>query len=294
MLLLVLLVVYGGFEVLAQAAIRSSRILNRTDRELKEAVLVRRSAGGRKNLLVVGNSLLDEDLEFSQLQAQAAAIGWDTHRLVVEQTTYFDWHFGIRRLVEQGGNPDAIMLMLSPDQLVSGSVLNTTFAHYLMRTQDLPAVVGVTGIHPTEGSGFLLARYDAFYGLRQELRKNLLRLCIPNVADLTRLMAPAGSPAPNPLAESLVEQRMREQRRELEAQDIRFALVIPPVPVHKPVEDDAAKGALQAGVTLLMPKRSGEFPVSAFRDGFHMNPAGAEVYTKFLAPDVIAWLKSGK
>ncbi len=294
-LLLLLLAAYIGMEALTRVAlIKSSRILARTDRELKEASALRRSStGGQKKVLIVGNSLLDEDVDFPQLQAGAATLGWEAHRLVVEQTNYLDWYFGVRRLTQNGCDPDAIVLMLTPEQLISNNVLDPIFATYLMRSQDLPEVVHATGIHPTDASGFLLARYSKFYGLRQELRKNLLRLTIPGMTQLTQLLIPVipfGGTTQN--VEPLVEKRIHDQQVEVQGKGIHFALVIPPVFTARPLEAAAVKGAARSGVPVIFPQRSGELPEEAFRDAFHMTPKEAKKYTALLAPGLFEWLKS--
>ena len=78
----------------------------------------RTASDGRTHVLVVGNSLLDEDVRFDRLH-DALAARWDARRFVVEQTFYYDWYYGLKRLYREGARPDVVVLMLSHETVAS-------------------------------------------------------------------------------------------------------------------------------------------------------------------------------
>src|SRR5437667_5102049 len=87
----------------------------------------------RIHVLVVGNSLLDEGVQFDRVRIGVGA-GCDVRRLVVEQTFYFDWYYGLRRLFREGARPDIVVVVLTPSQWVTRDSRGDYTVHYLLST----------------------------------------------------------------------------------------------------------------------------------------------------------------
>ena len=96
---------------------RVSRIQRRTVEEYRLAQTIGADTCGRKHVLLVGNSLLDEDVRFDRVR-DALADRWDARRFVIEQTFYYDWYYGLKRLFREGARPDVVIVML-PETLGS-------------------------------------------------------------------------------------------------------------------------------------------------------------------------------
>ncbi len=288
-LLLILVAVVLGLEWTSlTVATHSSRILSRSAREREEVKGFRRKPGGPKTVLLYGNSLLLEDVEFPRLHDQLQSGGWDARSLVVVQTSYLDWHFGMRRLFDEGCNPDVYVMILTPTQMAVDGYAGSIFAYYLMRGQDIFEVASATHIHPTEAAGLLFARYSSFYGLRADLRKNLLRYFIPGLNELRAHLIPlAIKPPPADLVSREVEKRMREERANIEQRGAKLVVVIPPVADPNDHSDVAIQACQRAGVAVLAPVSAGEFSPDMFTDGFHMGQAGAKIFTDRLIPELL-------
>jgi len=65
---------------------------------------VKREAGGPKKLLIVGNSLLENALD-REAFAKTLEPEAKSTVVVVHQTTYYDWYYGIRKLRAAARNP---------------------------------------------------------------------------------------------------------------------------------------------------------------------------------------------
>src|SRR5882672_9406632 len=83
-------VVALAVEVVARVGFdRASKIQRRMADEYRIARAIGRDqARARKHVLLIGNSLLQEDVLFDDVQSELGA-NWDARRFVVEQTYYF-------------------------------------------------------------------------------------------------------------------------------------------------------------------------------------------------------------
>lgn len=91
---------------------RISRIEQRREKEYQGA-LEMHSAEHATSVLVAGNSLLLEGVDFPQLQ-QDVGPEFSLRRLVVEGTFYLDWYYGLRRMFASGARPNVVVLVLNP------------------------------------------------------------------------------------------------------------------------------------------------------------------------------------
>ena len=105
---------------------------------------------------------------------------WQATRFAIEQTTYYDWHFGLRRLLAAGARPDAIVLCVEPRHLIAAGVRNEIFAYFLLQPSDIYTVSRMLRLTPTETSDLVFANASASYALRKEIRKNLLGRLMPS------------------------------------------------------------------------------------------------------------------
>src|SRR5579862_83301 len=148
---------------------RISRIESRIRGEYVRAVAVRPGTPARPTILLLGNSLLLEGVDYESLQRTLASRATAV-RFVIEQTSYLDWYYGIRRLLAEGARPDRIVLCLNVSQLLSNSIRGEYSAFYLIRTQDIAKAGRAAGFDLTKLSGLFLARYSLFYAGRNSVR----------------------------------------------------------------------------------------------------------------------------
>ena len=145
-------------------------------------------AGGRTHVLFVGNSLLDEDVRFDRLQ-DAVAPQWDARRFVVEQTFYYDWYYGLKRLFAEGARPDIVVLMLSTRQWVRTEMRGDYSAYYLLSTRDVADAARDLNLSATQTSSLAFANISKFWAARAEMRNFVIGHLMPDLGRLMELSA---------------------------------------------------------------------------------------------------------
>jgi lysophospholipase L1-like esterase len=274
-----------GVEAAARFGLdRSSKIQRRTVDEYRSArtIGLQPEPAGR-HVLVVGNSLLDEGVDFDSLRQ--ALDGWDARRFVVEQTYYYDWYYGLRRLFAEGARPDVVVLMLSTGQWVSTATRGDYSAQYLFSLTDLPAVARDLHLHPTQATGLFFAGVSKFWAARAEMRNFVLRYALPGIGEVMNQVAPVNRAAFSDTdVESTVGARVEQLKEVVESHGARLVLLVPPLLNA----EDGAVGLMQAAervnVAALRPVVSGSFGPQLYRDsGFHLNAKGASQFTERLA-----------
>jgi hypothetical protein len=288
-LLGLLFLLVAGVELVTRAGFdRTSRIATRTRSEYDDAVSKRTE---RPQLLVVGNSLLDAAVDMEQLRASAPA--WDIRRFVVDDTSYYDWYFGLQRLFADGAKPDVVAVMLTPPQATVASIRGEFSAHHLLRGGDILEAGRILELHPTKTSSLLAGHWSKFYGVRVEIRKFLLWSMMPGLRQLTPLLTPRKLPdIDDALFERIARERLPEIREVTVRHGARLLWITPPL-LETPDGTAGLKAAADAtGVPLLIPIPSGELPASLYRDGYHLNSDGASRYTARLAGVLVPQLNA--
>jgi len=272
---------------------RVSKIQLRTTNEYWLARTIGHDATPRGTVLIVGNSLLDEDVNFERL-SDALAAQWQTRRFVIENTGYYDWYYGLRRLFREGARPDVVVLMLSSRQWMRTDIRGDYSAYYLMSTGDLALAATDLGLNGTQAISLGLANFSKFWAARAEIRNFVLARLMP---DLERLMHFSNTPDPHPLIDDEVEAtssgRVQRLKALAEANGVQLLLLLPPV-IEAGKADSAVgmlRSARKAGVPTLRPIPSGELGLALYRDaGHHLNPRGATIFTERLIPVLRAQL----
>jgi hypothetical protein len=279
------LAVAALMEVSARVGLdRASKIQRRMVQEYASARAIGQDGAFGRHVLVVGNSLLDEGVEFDRLRA-ALDPGFDTRRYMVEQTVYYDWLYGLRRLFREGARPDAVVVMLGIGHWLSPTIRGDYSAQYMMSASDLPRVARDLRMHPTQAAGLLFAGVSKFWGARAEMRTFVLGHLMPDLGSFMNFSSVVDR---RPMRDDdnvpVLQQRIARMRDELAAHGTRLILLVPPV--LNP--DDGSKGLMRAagtvGVPVLRPVASGTFGAELYRDGFHLNGSGAALFTQRLIP----------
>jgi len=263
---------------------KASRLERRIAGEQAGALQIRRSSSERQ-VLVVGNSLLLEDVQFDSLRARLAP-EWTATRFVVEQTFFLDWYYALRHMTASGVNPDAVVLMLSADQLVLSEIRGDYSIYRLMGPRDALDVSHDLKLDPTATASYLLSSLSAFYGLRAEYRKVLLGRLMPDMGNLTPHIIHLSRPS---LPDSEIYQRAHERLTRLRAllddRHIEVVFVLAPLLGSQHWNEVVIRAARDAGVPVLRPYDEQTFADSEYKpDRFHMNETGALHFTARLVP----------
>lgn len=265
--------------------LKASRIEARVVAEHRLAVLP--SPPGKHTALFLGNSLLNADIDFDNLRQELGSTV-EVRRFVVEQTGYWDWYYGMRRLLAEGARPDVIVLVLGRHDLLSSTIRGDYFANRLMSTMDVLRVASDLKLHPTTTVNLLAANLSTFYGLRSEVRKVLLGRLMPDVPGFVhRLTTVRGtSISPEELA-GIGGERLAALDALTKGRHIQFVFILVP----EPQSDESMVSPFRAiagriGVPVVLALHNGQMAPSEYSDGFHMNRLGCLKYTDALIPEM--------
>jgi hypothetical protein len=256
-----------------------SRIEARIATDHKAALAIRKS--GRPAVLLVGNSLMLEGIDYSRLRDSLAPTAYAV-RFPVEQTQYLDWYYGLRRLFADGAQPDMVVLCMSTEHLITSRIRGDYSAYYLFRLTDIPQIRRDVNYDLTKTSGLVLSRFSLFYAGRSALRSFVLvRTDPPYAAILQRLAAtPAHFPS-DPEIERIAEARLAHLRALCASHGARFAYLL--APGFGPGEAALLAAAMRSHTDLMVPIHLNALGRDKFRDGFHLNEAGAQMFTDKVA-----------
>ncbi len=271
--------IYGAAEIAARVGLgKFSKIHRRIldDRRIAQAVCPAKP-GHPKTMLFVGNSLLLEGMNFSQL-AIAVLPRFQTFRYTVESTAFYDWMFGIRQLFRHGSRPDYLVLCLSPGQLRSESLRGDFDANFLFDLKDIWPVSRATHASLTTTSGLYFAHFSAFYAARVELRNVLIgKIGLGRVQELWHDLTTS------PLVETgedyipLYRERLEALGQICKASGVQLLFLIPPT--AQPGDGDVVHAGNAGHVPILHPVPNYSLGTEYYRDSFHLNPRGATIFT---------------
>ena len=258
----------------------------RVDRELQEAASLRAvTADGRPTILLAGNSLLKEGVLIPSLHDDLAT-QYEVRRLVIEQTHYLDWYFGLRRLLEEGSRPGIVVLTLATAQLASPLTLGQSFAHRQMSFRDFPRAVRESRLDRTTASTYLFAHWSRWLGNEGFIRQCVSISVFPGFRQLAGRIADHGAHIHDPSTLLNMAQQRQPELRDLSQQfGVPVVLLIPPN-LNQDSSRESQELGNQIGVPVWILSPAGEFPRDYFSDGFHLNRRGAEIYTTRLSRQV--------
>jgi hypothetical protein len=261
---------------------RLSHIEARIATDYRAALTTRPGGQARPTILLLGNSLLLEGLDYPGIRRAMAPA--NPVRFVVESTSYLDWYYGIRRLLSSGARPDRIVLCLNLSQLFMSRLRGDYSAYYLIRTPDLARAGREAGIDLTGISSLFFARYSLFYAGRNNLRSFVLHTVDAPYADaIHALTVVSGGDFTD--HDALGAATRLDQLRALCAQyKVEFSFLLPPGFGH------GSQGLMEAGrkanTPVLIPVAQNSWDSSRYTDNLHLNPAGAVEFTKLLAVEL--------
>jgi hypothetical protein len=263
-----------------------SRIEGRIEGERRTVLSLTHGSGksDAKSLLMIGNSLLLEGVDFPRLR-QFLAPDISTVRFAVEQTNYLDWYYCLRNFYDHNVRQDVVALSLTSTQSFTNDIRGEYFAYRMMNTRDFLRVSHDAHLSATETFSLLVGNLSAFYGTRSETRKVLLAKLVPSVNELIPSFVPA--PAAAPPRKEIVVERIAQRLRVVDGLVRRNGgrlIMISPASLDAQGVECLSEGGRKAGVVVLTPIAAKDLSPRDFRDGFHLTQAGAARYTTALAP----------
>jgi hypothetical protein len=186
----------------------------------------------------------------------------------------------LKRLYREGARPDVVVLTLTVGQWMPVTSRGAYSAQYLFSTADLPHIVRDLDLHPTQATDLIFANVSKFWGVRAELRNVILGHLMPDIGTLMGAVQPVNhKPMLSDDVVRTVAPRIARLKALTDEHHTELILLVPPVLNA----DDGAPGLVEAAkqtrVTALVPVASGTYGADLYRDGFHLNRAGATLFT---------------
>ncbi len=284
-LLLIAMGLIAGLEVGTNHLVyQVSKNLSRIHNEVSIAAQIHRGTQGREELLLVGNSLLIHDVDLKKLEHRLLP-DQHVHQFAIQATTYYDWYYGLRGLLAEGARPDRIVICLEARHIVLSSVRSEMFAYYLMKRRDLFDVRRSLNSTGTETFDLLVANTSIFYALRKELRQVLLQNVLPDLPQLTAMIAQAPKPQPDPVAlRTIGAERLIELRELMMDSRTQFVLVLMP-PIGSESSEILRQVSKEVGVRMVVPLSQKDLTDGDYQpDGYHLNQKGRDKFTEALIP----------
>lgn len=265
-----------------------SHIEARISNDHRAAQAIRRT--GPPTVLFVGNSLLLEGLNLASLRdslaGQAQVVSFS-----IEQTEYLDWFYGLRRLFADGSQPELVVLCMSAGHLISPRIRGDYSAYYLFRAREIPQIGRDVHYDLTKTSSLLLSRFSLFYAGRTPLRNFVLVRIDPSYGQMLQQIA--GRPAaslPGYEIERIAAARLSALRQLCSVHDARFAFLL--APGFGSDEAPVVKAGIWSQTDVMVPIHLNQLGRDKFRDGFHLNAAGAQLFTNKVAPVIKSRLQA--
>jgi hypothetical protein len=263
-----------------------SRTEHRVEVERKAARALRPTTpDGRPTVLLAGNSLLLEGVQLDKLHDELAP-RYEVSRLGIEQTHFLDWYFGLRRLLQEGSRPGAIVLALGTDQLASKFTLGEEFAHRQMSARDLPLAIQETNLDRTTASTYFFAHWSNWLADKGVIRQRVLIVLVPNFRALAGRIADHGAHIhEREVLVGMAKKRLPELAELSRTYGVKIVLMVPPA-LREDYSRDIQQVGANVGVPVWVLSPPGEYPRSLYSDGYHLNPQGSSDYTSRLAEQI--------
>ena len=264
---------------------RVSKIMRRTQAEYSDATQLRHeSADGKPTMLLFGNSLLLEGVDYPGLKNDLAG-EYDVHRLIFEQTEYLEEYYVLRKLLRQGAVPHELVLCLPVNHFIGDDIRGDSMSLYM----DAPDIVRLgmrRHMDATSISGLLFAHFSQWFADRAETRKAVLGAALPDMREVATRLAWVPAPPSDPATvKKKATPRLLEIKKLCDEYGVRLTILVPPT-LSNDRSDVLAEEARTLGIRVLVPVEPGAMQASLFRDGFHLNQAGAAIFTTKLASEL--------
>lgn len=238
-------------------------------------------------MLMVGNSYLEVGVNRKNLQHEIAPT-YSIAYLPMSGTSYLDWYFGLRRLFVEGSRPAIVGVCLSTRDLLSDATYGESFAHALMLRSDLFQVKQESHLDNTMATDYFFDSLSSWMGHRDEIHNWLLRKAAPGMNELASYLKPQNPPLPSrDVILAKVLPRLRKLNELSQQYGARFFLLIPPTMDVRDASQEIQQAAAKEGILVLLPFQHAELPETAFIDGAHLNPQGAQLFTEKLGPTLL-------
>lgn len=250
--------------------------------QTKDAIQLASTAGTPHTVLIVGNSLVLHGIDEQALDSSLGP-GYEAKKETIVGSGYQDWLYGVPSLLDRGSHPSVIVLGFSPAQLVMDRppIARTTRMVWTARNLERYTMNAHVGL--TAATNLILQHFSAFFALRDQLRQDSRKLLVPGYAAMSHDFFDGAPLKPNPTADiTIAASRLAALDSACAARGVHFVFLLMPTRAidDAAIEPMMVEAGKRAGVPVLVPISNRELPAADQLDGYHLNAAGAVVFSE--------------
>lgn len=261
------------------------------------ALLKRLVEGEGQRVLVLGNSLVRDNVNADILEAEIKAQGvWsiNVERVYWMNTTINDWYYAFKHhCVDTGRLPDVLVVCFSNKYLQDSSIQRSLVARYHSSARDIPQIFS-EDVRDFDGRvEFLLSAWSASFTHRTSVARRVLNAAIPHYRESAMRINKALLAAANKRQGDYQPTHRRLEQLIQLAQNHGVRVILVAVPVKSPylIDPQIMRTAETAGVTFIDSRLVEGLSEESYVDWIHMNSDGAALYSRFLARQLATHLK---
>ncbi len=294
-----LLAVEGAVRFLEPSLSADVRNIEQIPQELGELA----SAPG-EHMLFLGNSLTREGVDMKVLRPELAARQVDLQKLnfgfvYPDSADILDWFYVYRHNVNEANRPDVLLLSFAKDGLADEVRPDAESVRRLARHHttlaDTPYVFAHDLTRLSERGDFLVSKLFVSFAHRERVRTRALDEVIPNYRETQRALSQTDTPATATIAPppEYTYDRLERFLKLVDTEAVEVIFVA--MPVREPYTLDPKLGPLieSSGARLLDLESVPRLTPAHYRDGLHLTPDGAKVYSEVLGRKLAPLLSKG-
>lgn len=259
----------------------------RISRQYDDALKIRPAGSGKPPaVLMVGNSLLLHGVEVDHLRTMTSST-MRIYPLFLEATGYHDWLYGLQRLFRQGSRPQVVIVGVGVNYLLKNGMRQDYVPMMFLDTKDTLAAASELHMDHTATSNLLLEHSSTFWDTRSAIRMQTLNHMIPHLEDLFLFLNPKPAVPGSPEFEEIALPRLRRLLELCESHGAKLILLLPPTLSSESAINQMAYDARSVGADVSVPIDPATLSEKFYeKDGMHLNPDGAALFTSALAKDL--------
>jgi lysophospholipase L1-like esterase len=209
------------------------------------------------------------------------------HPIFLEATGYYDWLYGLRRLFRQGARPQVVVVGVGVNYFLKNGVRQDYAPMLFFDARDTLALASDLHLDRTATSNLLLAHSSTFWDTRSAIRTQVLSHMVPHLEDLFLFVNPRPAIPEGRAFEEIAIPRLQRMRELCEAYGAKLILLVPPTLSSESAVNQMAYAGHKVGVDVSVPIDPAALSAKFYqRDGMHLNPEGAVLFTSALAKDL--------
>jgi hypothetical protein len=265
----------------------SSLTYTRVSHQYGEALKARHAGPGESpSVLLVGNSLLLHGIQLDRLHSLTSD-AMRVYPIFLEQTGYYDWLYGLRKMFREGARPDVVVLGVGVNYFLMNGIRQDYVPMMFLDSRDTLGLASDLGLDRTATSNLWLAHASTFWDTRGAIRTQVLNHFVPHLEELFSLVTPRPSVPEGREFAAISIPHLQRLRRLCEEHETKLILLVPPTLSSEGEINEMVNAAGAAGVDVSVPIDPAKLSAEFYQpDGMHLNQQGAVLFTSALAKDL--------